>query len=353
MKINQHGGDIYAEGIPEHVIDFSASINPYGMPGTVAQAAMQALSGCCHYPDLWCRELRRYIGKRENVPPEHIFCGGGAADILFRLLLARKPKKLLLPIPTFAEYTAAAKLAGCAIVPWQLKQQDLFDLPEAFWSAVTPDIDAVIICNPNNPTGRRIPEWLVKKGMERCAQTGTTLIIDECFHDFLDEPQTMIGELKGNPHVVLLRSYTKMYAIPGIRIGYCISSDETLLQSMYDTGAPWSVSVIAQACGIAAAQDTAYAQQTRSLLMPQKSILENGLRALGCEVIPSAANFILFRIPNVYDAAERIQKYGIMIRSCANFEGLAADWYRIAVRRAFENQKLLNAIEQVIKEVHE
>ena len=350
MEINQHGGDIYAEGIPKNIIDFSASINPYGMPGTVAQAAMQALSGCCHYPDAFCRELRREIGAREHVLPEHIFCGGGAADILFRLLLARRPQKLLLPVPTFAEYTAAAKLAGCEIVPWKLSEQNCFDLTEDFWNAVTQDIDAVIICNPNNPTGRRIPPWLVKKGMERCVQTGTTLIVDECFHDFLDEPQTMAGELNGNPHVVLLRSYTKMYAIPGIRIGYCMSTDTALLQRMYDTGAPWSVSVIAQACGIAAAQDQTYAQQTRALLAPQRDLLQDGLKALGCDVIPSAANFILFRIPNVYDAAERVKKYGVMIRSCANFAGLDADWYRIAVRRAFENQKLLQILEQVIKE---
>lgn len=353
MLQSRHGGDIYAEDLKEEPLDFSASINPLGMPEGVMAAAHDALAHSGQYPDPLCRKVRAAIAIREHVTPEQVFCGGGAADVLFRLLLARRPKKILFPAPTFGEYERAAALAGSEIVRFPLEEENLFDIGEDFWDAVTSDIDAVVICNPNNPTGRTMPKRLVKKGMERCATMGATLVVDECFHDFLDEPTdiAMTDCVADNRSLVLLRSFTKMYAMPGLRIGYCLSSDGELLGRMYDTGAPWTVSVVAQACGIAAAQDIEFPVRTRQYLARQRKQLEQGLRQLGFFVLDSAVNFILFRNDQIQDLAQRLRARGILIRSCANFAGLDEHWLRIAVRTQAENFVLLHTLRQLAEEV--
>ena len=349
MTESRHGGDIYAEDVKGEPLDFSASINPLGMPEEILHAAQEALTHSIHYPDPLCRRLRTAIAAREGVMAEQIFCGGGAADVLFRLMLALKPRKILLPAPTFGEYAQAAALAGSEVVRVPLDESSNFDVEEGFWDGLTPDIDAVILCNPNNPTGRVVSKWLVKKGMERCAQVGATLIVDECFHDFLDEPEhvVMTDCVPDHRNLVLLRSFTKLYAMPGIRVGYCLSSNIGLLVDMYHTGAPWSVSVVAQACGIRAAQDTEYPARTRTYISQQRTQLENSLRELGFFVIPSAANFVLFRNDDIKNLEEKMRRRGILIRSCANFEGLNARWFRVAVRTEAENFVLLHALREL------
>lgn len=348
MTENIHGGDIYAEDLKGEPLDFSASINPLGMPEAVAQAAHKAIASSVHYPDPLCRKLRAAIAERETVQPEQVFCGNGAADVLFRLFLALKPKKILLPVPTFGEYAQAAALAGSEIVTVPLDEQNHFDLPDKFWDAVTPDMDAVLVCNPNNPTGRVIPRQILKTGLERCAAVGATLIVDECFCDFIKKPEdtVMTEHICHNRNLILLRSFTKLYAMPGIRMGYCLSSNITLLDRMYHTGAPWSVSVIAQECGIAAAGDMQFPVYTREYISKQREKLETGLRELGFQVIPSAANFILFRNEQIEHLAVRLRRRGILIRSCANFEGLDSHWFRVAVRTESENFVLLHAMRQ-------
>lgn len=340
MRENRHGGDIYAEDLTGMPLDFSASINPLGMPERVRNAAKQAVINCIHYPDPYCRKLRAEIAVREGVMPEQVFCGNGAADILYRLLLAWKPKKILLPIPTFQEYEQAAILAGCEIVYFPLREKENFDFNINLWDAVTPDIDAVILCNPNNPTGRMIPKWLIEKGLE----TGVHLIIDECFQDFVSQPQ----QIALTKNVVLLRSFTKLYAMPGIRLGYCLSSDMKLLEKLYDMGAPWSVSVIAQECGIAAVQEIGFAEQTRAYISEQRSKLEYELQKLGFFVVPSTANFILFKNNLVPDLIYQLRKRGILLRSCKNFKGLDEHWIRTAVRTEAENLVLLHTLHEII-----
>lgn len=346
MAENRHGGDIYAEDLMKEPLDFSASINPLGMPEGVMAAAQDALAHSGHYPDPLCRRLRAAIAAREGVTAKQVFCGSGAADVLFRLLLALRPKRVLIPAPTFSEYEQAAILAGSAIVRAPLREEQMFDLGVDFWDAVTADIDAVIVCNPNNPTGRIVSKGLMKKGMERCAAMGAALIVDECFHDFLDEPEhiAMTDCIADHPNLILLRSFTKMYAMPGLRVGYCLSSNTELLNHMYDTGAPWPVSVVAQACGIAAAQDTEFPVRTRKYIAEQRAVLEAGLRELGFFAIPGAANFILFRNDSIKNLAARLRARGILIRSCANFGGLNECWFRTAVRTEAENFVLLHTL---------
>ena len=161
----------------------------------------------------------------------------------------------------------------------------------------------------------------------------------------------MTEYIADNPHLILLRSFTKMYAMPGIRIGYCLSSNHAILKQMYDTGAPWSVSVIAQKCGIAAAKDMTFAAESRVYLSKERKRLEQELKQLGFSVISGTANYILFRSELKERLYLNMKQRGFLLRSCASFHGLDTGWYRIAVRTKEENQKLLDAFRQVLQEV--
>lgn len=352
MMKPRHGGDIYADDLGAAPLDFSASINPLGMPESIQQAARQALSDCVHYPDPQCRQLRRAIAIREGLIPEQVFCGNGAADVLYRLMLTLKPKKILLASPTFSEYEQAAELAGSSIIRFPLREQDSFAMPETFWDAVTPETELVIVCNPNNPTGQVTPKRFLKKGMERCQAAGVRLLVDECFHDFLDEPEqvVMTDYVPGNCNLILLRSFTKMYAIPGIRLGYCLSADTTLLEQLYDMGAPWSVSVLAQACGVAAARDIRFPMQTRKYIAVQRKKLQTGLQALGITVLPGKANYLLCHMDGMSTLVAQLRKQDILIRSCDTFAGLDDNWFRIAVRTEAEQSVLLETLRQMISQ---
>ena len=345
-----HGGDIYAETWNEEPLDFSANINPFGMPDSVREAAQQAIFGCLHYPDPFCRALRQTIAQRDDVTAQQIFCGNGAADVLYRLMLTLRPKKILLPAPTFAEYEEAAQLVGSEIVRFPLGKD--LTVTEAYWNAVTPDMDLVVLCNPNNPTGLLTPKWLVKKGMERCAEVGARLLVDECFHDFLCELEnsSMTDQLRDNHHLILLRSFTKMYAMPGIRLGYCLSADHELIEQLYEAGAPWSVSVIAQACGMAAAKDVDFLKKTREYVARQRETLKRGLEELGMYVVDGQVNYLLFHSTEIPDLQRRLHDRGILIRSCANYHGLDDTWFRVAVRSEAENFVLLHTLRQLKEE---
>lgn len=344
----RHGGDIYGADLTEQPLDFSASINPLGMPEAVHAAAVHALEDSMHYPDPFCRALRAALAQREGVSPEEIFCGGGAADVLYRLMLTLRPKKVWMPVPTFGEYAQAAQLAGAQVVTVPLRPEDNFTARADIWDALTSDIDLVVLCTPNNPTGRTMDKGLVKKGLERCREIGAWMLADVCFQDFLDEPeQAEFGDLLSDYPLILLKSLTKMYAMPGLRVGYCMCADTGLMGRLYDAGAPWSVSVVAQACGIAAARDDGHAARTRAYIAQQRARLVDELRALGFVVIEGQANYILFRNDHIPALVQRLRARGILVRDCGNFTGLDARWIRIAVRTEAENFVLLHALRQL------
>ena len=175
----------------------------------------------CHYPDVECEELRRALEKAEGVPMESIICGNGAADLIFGLVLAVKPRKALLPAPTFAEYEQALNAWGCQTEYCFLSEEKGFCPGEEFLDAIRQDMDMVFFCNPNNPTGVAAEPEYLKRLAERCRQMGAFLVLDECFEDFLEEPEkySMKGYLKAYPRMFLLKAFTKKYAMAGIRLG--------------------------------------------------------------------------------------------------------------------------------------
>ena len=207
-EIHKHGGDIYRH---KNVLDFSSNCNPYGTPEGVKKAGAAAMELVCHYPDVECESLRRALAQAEGVPMESIICGNGAADLIFGLALALKPAKALLPAPTFAEYEQALTACGCETEYYFLSEEEGFRPGEGFLDHIGKDMDMVFFCNPNNPTGVAVEPEYLKKLAQRCRDTGTFLVLDECFEDFLEEAEkySMKGYLEEYPQMFLLKAFTK------------------------------------------------------------------------------------------------------------------------------------------------
>lgn len=345
-----HGGDWagYRAEFGCDALDFSANVSPLGLPAGVAAAITNALPTADRYPDPLCRELRAALAGAEGVPADWILCGNGAADLIFRLALAVRPRRALLPAPTFAEYEAALQTVGCAVQRVFLREENEFAVTEEFIDAVTPETDIVFLCQPNNPTGQVTPPALVERLVRRCAECGAVLVVDECFLDFLPDRDAWTAKqfLRDAPHLIILKAFTKLYAMAGVRLGYALCGDAALLEKMRGAGQPWAVSSLAQAAGLAALQETAYAGAVRALIAEQRPRMAAGLRALGLRVMDGQANYLLFRATP--DFGEKLRRRGAVVRSCANYPGLDAAWYRTAVRTAQENTRLLQIMGEIL-----
>lgn len=335
--MHKHGGDIYS--YPNY-IDFSANINFLGVPEKVMEAAREALNQVTHYPQPGSGRLRQAIAEMEQVKPEQVICGNGAADVIFSLVLAEKPKRALIPAPTFQEYEQALLSVDCQVEVAECSCEELLE-------RITADTDMVFFCNPNNPTAVLHERKYLTRLLEKCYETETRLVVDECFLDFVKkaEEYTMKKFLQQYSQLFIVKAFTKMFAIPGIRLGYGLSSDRALLEQMRHVTQPWNVSVIAQAAGIAATKEDNFIEYTQNAIEVEKQYLLNALKELSVDVYGHAANFIFFKAEKGLD--KKLQEYQILIRNCGNFRGLSEEWYRIAVRSREENEILIKALKNI------
>ena len=329
-------------------VDFSVNINPLGMRDSIKQALVQNLEKFSAYPDTKCTELVQGIASFEGVREENILCSNGAADLIFRLCLACKPKKSVLAAPAFSEYEKALRAVGCEIQYHALCEGNGFSLEEDYLSELTEDVDMVFLCNPNNPCGNMIMPALLEKILKICEKKNILAVLDECFMDFVSGSEVYSAKkyLVSNKNVVVIKAFTKLFAMAGLRLGYGLFGDTDLLQKVQDSTQTWSVSVPAQIAGIAALEDSEeYIRQTVEAVAEQRAYLQRGLEELGFTVYHSQTNFILFKaFAGLYD---KLLEQGFLIRSCENFTGLGAEYFRIAVRRPDENNALLCAVRRV------
>lgn len=342
-----HGGDIYAYG---NITDFSANINPFKMPPQLSEAVASGIDALGNYPDCSCRALREKIAKYAGCEANDVICGNGAADLIFSIVYAHRPKKALLTAPCFTEYEAALTAIDTDIRYYMLSPENDFALLPDFEEMLTADLDMVFLCVPNNPTGGVIDKKRLISIADICEENGILLVLDECFNEFLDTPQnySMIDETAGREHLVILKSFTKMYALAGLRLGYAISCNHALFEKIYRQRQPWPVSSLAQRAGIAALDQTVFAENSRNYLLQERGYLAKGLQRLGCRVFEGKANFIFFYCKN--EIKTQLLKKGILIRDCSNYRGLTKGYYRIAVRTHDDNVRLLKAMRIVLEE---
>lgn len=332
---NKHGGDIYGRDIK---LDFSANLNPLGMPENVKNAAIKAVGNSDKYPDPFCRELTKKLSSHEEIPAEKIVCGNGADDLIYRIVRALRPRSAIIAKPTFSEYAKALREADCSV-----EEYDLNDISDA----LTENADLLILCNPNNPTGQLIDRELLKKISEKCAQKNIVFLCDECFIDLCENGEMHSTKQFMNENIIVLKAFTKTYAMAGLRLGYALFGNTDTAEKVRENGQYWSVSTVAQAAGIAALDELEYVEKSKKIIFEERKFLADALKKFGFTVYPSDTNFILFRCEIPLD--EMLINEGILIRNCANYSGLGEGRFRVAVRLHDENEALINAIEKVTK----
>ena len=345
---NPHGGDLYGRPVR---LDFSANTNPLGTPPAVRRAVVEAASRLNQYPDPYCRALVGALASFEGIPETVLLCGCGAAELIFSFCAAVKPRRALELAPTFSEYATALEAVGAAVDRYTLTSAHNFTLTEAFLPFLEAGRwDALFLCNPNNPTGQTIPPALLEAILALCRKKGIRLFVDECFLDLTDGGGDLSLKplLSLHPELCILKAFTKSYGMAGLRLGYCLSGDSTLLQAMGRTVQPWNVSLPAQAAGVAALGEREFLRHTRAVIHQERTWLRSALEGLGLRVFPSQANYLLVKGP--VGLCENLMEKGILARSCANYHGLSPAFLRLAVKRHEENETLINALRDILQE---
>lgn len=343
MQRYDHGGDVYAHSGP--LLDFSANTNPLGYPPGVREALIGQIDSFQRYPDARCRALTGALARRHGIAPGQVLCGNGAADLIYRVCACLRPKQALVTAPAFSEYERAVIAYGGAVRQHRLLECDQFDVDGRMLAAVTPDTPLVFLCTPNNPTGRLAAPDLIRALAARCGALGGYLVLDECFIEFTDGP-SMAPLLSACPHLLILRAFTKMYAMAGLRLGYLLAGDEALLARIAAFGATWSVSGPAQAAGMAALAAEGWAETTRAFVREERAYLRHALRRAGLTVFAGEANYLLVKSP--HPLYRPLLDRGILVRDCGNYTGLGSRFIRVAVRTREQNLRLLAAVREAM-----
>lgn len=358
-----HGGNlVWAASIagcsPFAILDFSASINPLGPPQSAIAAIQAHLGDLRDYPDPDYRALRQALSQFHQLPIEWILPGNGSAELLTwasRELAELQATHLF--TPAFGDYQRAlqafdAKVVTCLFdlaAPGASDQKDI-DPNAAYTVSIQPSASrcGLLLNNPHNPTGRLFSIDAILPFLDQFA----LVVIDEAFMDFLPPPeqQSLIDVVQEYPHLVILRSLTKFYSLPGLRLGYAIAHPDRL-NRWRNWRDPWSVSTLAAAAGVAIVQDVDFQQQTWNWLKPARAQLSRGLANIsGLTPLPSAVNFLLVHCQQSVTTLQYrlLEQQQILIRDCLSFSELGDHYFRVAVRTVEQNQRLLDGLEAVL-----
>jgi len=349
-----HGGDVYAwaqkAGIDAaEIIDFSASINPLGPPASARTAFQKSYGEVSRYPDPNAEELKEALAKRHGMKPAEVLLGNGSTQLIYLLCTALKPRTALVVGPAFSEYSNALTLAGANIRVLSLPAAGSFQFStESLLSAWEKDRDIVCLTTPNSVTGQLIPRTEIEKIARVALVRKKFLVIDEALIDFV-EGESIKQLIRDNPYLIVLRSLTKYYALPGLRLGYLLAHSRTVTHFAAYLE-PWSVNGPAQKVALACLADESFGLKTDRWLQRERNFLAQALIALkGLAPYPSSTNFLLVRIANGSDALELrafLWHKKILIRACNSFAGLGSDHFRVAVLRRNDNRRLLEALRE-------
>ena len=340
-----HGGDIYRNQIR---LDFSVNTNPLGMPDPVKEALHQAVEEAENYPDIRAQALSAAVTEQLQVRKEQLVFGNGASELFHAVLHAIKPSKILIPVPSFLGYEEAAKAIDCEVIFYEMKKGENFCLTDRILDVLDENISLVFLANPNNPVGNLVEPELIFQIAEKCRQCDITLVLDECFMELTGKEQTysFLKRLDEFPNVVVIRAFTKLYAIPGVRLGYLVC-EQNLAEKIRLQLPEWNLSVFAQRAGVAAIKEQEYIARAVVCIQTQRQFLLEELQAAGCSVFDSDADYLLFY--SEMPLYELFLQRGILIRDCSNFRGLQRGYYRIAVKSEEQNRMFA----EVLREIHE
>ncbi|MBU4478524.1 MAG: threonine-phosphate decarboxylase CobD [Candidatus Omnitrophica bacterium] len=353
LREENHGGNVYGlrGNFRRDAVDFSANINPLGLPLRVKKLLRENIDMVSHYPQPAAQALRNDLAAWHGLKPDNLLIGNGSIEFIYLLPQVLNMKKALIITPGFSEYERSCRLYGVKPVFFRTKEKDGFkvDMPELIKAVA--DVDAVFLCNPNNPTGTIVPARGLSALIKYCEKHKVFLIVDEAFIDFSDDAAeiSVIKETARHKYLLVLRSLTKIFALAGLRLGYVVACGR-VIKWIESFQYPWNVNALAQAAAAEAIRDRQYIKKSRELIRVERDYLVKGLRNLaGIKVYPAEANFLLCKLdsPGAGSARElrgRLERRKVLIRDCRNFRGLGKRFFRLAVRNRAENKKLLSAL---------
>ena len=350
---HEHGGNVFAVArdlglSPERILDFSASINPLGMAPGVREALSDCFDRLVHYPDKGAPELRRALAAYHGCGTDEIVAANGSTELIHLLPRAFSGSRALVVAPAFAEYALSLARAGWRTDYLNLSADEGFELSlEKLEERLRQGYDMLFLCNPGNPTGRLVPQEDIEAVITMCREAGVFLVLDEAFIDFCEE-QSAKHLIRQSPRAVLLRSMTKFFGMPGLRLGYAIARPETIA-ALAGRQDPWSVNTAAQVAGIVSLKALEYCRRTREYVDAERERFAASLCALpGGKVFASRANYLLVRLERPEKSArmlrEALKPKGLLIRDCSNFQGLDGSYFRVAVRLREENELLVESL---------
>ncbi len=347
--IKKHGGNVHKFAIEHNIsvndiLDYSANINPLGLSSKVIESLNQ-LDSILNYPDPNYTSLIDSIATYEKVKSDCIIVGNGGIECLFLTAEQLKLKDILIPVPTFVEYERAFSKYGDISYYYNKKPfgVDVDDLIKQLDGH-----DGLILCNPNNPTGYLIDRDNVVKIVKYAQSKNITVILDEAFIDFTDDENanTMVSMINEFENLIILKSLTKFFAMPGLRLGYLMSGSSEFLNGVRSTRMPWSINSMAAHAGQAALTDETYIKKTKTWIKEERLWFTDALKALNITVYPTQGNYIFFEADNGLD--KKLEKFGVMIRNCSNYEGLTEGYYRVAIKDRTDNLKLLGYLKEIL-----
>ena len=337
----KHGGDIYSNKVN---MDFSVNVNPLGIPDEISSALENALSECSAYPDINYTLLYERLSAFFGVEKDKLILGNGASELFAATVNALKPERVLIPVPSFYGYEYASESAE--VLFYQMSEEDSFSLDIHFLDELTRDVDMLFLCNPNNPTGVLYDGKLLSGILRRAKANDITVVLDESFSFFCGREISLVSRMEEFENLIIVKSLTKIFSIPGVRLGAALSADAKKVKKIRRALPEWNLSVFAQRAGEACAGLGGFVDRTVSYLKTEREFLCDELAKRGIKVIGAGANFIFFYSEEpLYD---RLLSGGILIRDCSDMRGLKEGYYRIAVRSRRENEELLYRLMKIL-----
>ncbi|MHB8122249.1 MAG: threonine-phosphate decarboxylase CobD [Desulfuromonadaceae bacterium] len=353
-----HGGNIFTVArtlgvAPEQIRDFSASINPLGMSSLVHKSLICSLDSLVHYPDTSHKELKQALAKYHGLSPANFTIANGSTELIYHLPAMLPGKKALIVSPSFSEYVRALNQRHWDAQHFILTAESNFSIDtDALELALADGIDVLFLCNPGNPNGTLYPQRTIEKIYSLCLSAGTFLVLDEAFMDFCEEASAK-RMIVHSDNAIVLRSMTKFFGIPGLRLGYAISN-ATIAERLDAMGGPWSVNSLALAAGAAALQDVQHNQDSLEFIRQERRRLFEALAQFSpFKLYPSSVNYLLVEIREGMtsrELKERLLSHRIIIRDCSSFMGLSECFFRVAVRSRDENNVLLECLAKIFKQ---
>ena len=346
-----HGGEIYGQN-KDIRLDFFFFFNPVPCHDRVLDAMRESLLHAERYPDYYQDSFRKKVAEAEKaltgcgeVSFENVIGTNGASEAISSVINYLKPKKVLMTAPCFSGYSHALNtIEGCKIYKALLKAENDFLLPRDFAQNITADTDLVILTDPNNPTGRIIDPALLDEVADRCDALGVKLLIDECFIDMSTGSRSLVPDAAKRDGIFIIKAYTKLFSIPGVRIGYCISSPENI-ENIKRFLPEWNVSGQGLIAGEACAEvilSTDYVRRTKEAVKSEREFMTGALSDAGMQVFSSDTGFILFKGPA--GLKDRLLEKKVLIRDCSLFDGLGEGFYRIGLKSHEKNLEFVRIL---------